>query len=149
MKTRILELFNKADNDAKECIVLVCESFPNYVNAVAKEFAEIKLRSTLLSGEEARELRMEYDKSRHIAHESAITSCNVLNRLCAEYGLSPIFSEATLNDRYKVAEVCKTFVDQMWMENSYRNESFDDFIAEVSASRIKFLNVEGVFADAK
>lgn len=148
MKTQILKLFKKADEDTRECIIFVCESFPNYVNAVVKEFTEVTLRSSTLSGEDARELRMQYDRSRRIAHEAAISACNILNRLCKEFEIPPIFSESTLDDRNKVAEVCKTFVDQMWMENSYRNESFDDFIAEVSVSKLKFLNIEGVFANA-
>lgn len=153
MLKEILVLFNKAEDEDKEFIIDFCDSFSDYVNVLTKEFTRVKLRSFMLSGEERSELIAKYDRERRIIHESAFSSCNALNRLCKMYDLPLIFSQEEFipkvaEDREKVSDICKQFVDEAYMANSYRNVSFDDFIEEVASLNINFPDSKGVIACA-
>jgi len=50
-----------------------------------------------------------YDSKRHTAHENAISSASMLNRLASEYGLDPVYT-GDISQRHQVADFCLEFV---------------------------------------
>ena len=52
-----------------------------------------------------RDMVGEYDAIRHNAHEDAITSAAVLNRLADRQGIAPLYT-GDITDRHQVADFC-------------------------------------------
>ena len=57
-----------------------------------------------MEGDELRQRLQQLDLQRRIYHDSAISSCSQINKLCEIYGVDPI-CPAT-NDRYVIADYC-------------------------------------------
>ena len=58
-----------------------------------------------------------YDCKRHTAHENAILSAKVLNRIAEAYGSGDVF-KGNPNDRHQVAEFCLELVS--WLFSNRR-----------------------------
>lgn len=56
---------------------------------------------------------MELDRRRHSAHEAAISSCAVLNRVADKIGARHLYT-GSLENRYEVAEFCMAIVSEMF-----------------------------------
>ena len=87
------------------------ESFITYVKTVArmeKEIPLIRIRS--LSQEELIEGIQQLDTRRRRAHNSAIASVSILNRICKLYGIEELY-EGNLDDRQEVAQFAKDIVN--------------------------------------
>ena len=65
-----------------------------------------------------REMIGDYDASRHIAHEKAISSASMLNRLAAIYGSEPVY-QGSRTERHQVAAFCLELVSFLF-ENRRR-----------------------------
>ncbi len=57
------------------------------------------------SAESVRNMISDYDAARHNAHENAITSAALLNRLAAQKGIAPVFTGDPA-DRHQAADFC-------------------------------------------
>ena len=128
LKEKINNLLNavKDDLDAAEFIDSSLNRFRDYVNSVVTMEYRMGIATAVKEGEELREIIQTLDRSRHIAHESAISACSQLNRLSERVGLPPFF-DGDINDRYQVADFCKDFVDEMWFNGRYREKGKDLF----------------------
>ena len=93
--------FAKEDLEAVDDALTQCR---NYVNVVDTTEQQIMLASVRFEGEEYREMITQYDRQRRSAHEAAIGSANLLNRLSNLYGCAKIYNGG--KDRLEVADFC-------------------------------------------
>lgn len=88
-----------------------------YVEIVDTTEQQIKLAYVRFDGDDLREKVVNYDLQRRRAHESAIGSANMLNRLSNLYGCDKIYNGG--EDRLEVADFCLEVVVQIF-ENRRR-----------------------------
>lgn len=88
-----------------EALDMSVSAIRNYVEEVDNGEQAIAMAYFKLEGELYRETVSRYDAKRRIAHEAAISSCSMLNRLAKFYSLPNIFTGDT-EDRLQVADFC-------------------------------------------
>lgn len=93
--------FAKEDLDAVNDALTECR---NYVNTVDTTEQQIMLAQVRFEGDEYRNAIMRYDTQRRRAHESAIASAHMLNRIARLYGCQTIYKGG--EDRLEVADFC-------------------------------------------
>ena len=93
--------FAKDDLEAVDDALSQCRRYVEVVDATEQQIMFAQLR---FEGTEYREKIMQYDKTRKNAHESAIVSVNMLNRISANYNCQKIYSGSS--DRLEVADFC-------------------------------------------
>lgn len=71
------------------------ESAINYVRAVVTMEARVQILSFRLEPEEYRVAVEQLDQSRRLAHDSFITKLNVVNRICDQLGMEPLYDGPT------------------------------------------------------
>lgn len=106
------------DSDKDEAFNLLgrcLRSFPQYANAVINEQITTPIIHSRYDGEELRNRIAELDTVRRNAHESAIGSLNILNRISAKHGLEP-FAAIDTKDRHAVAEFVGQYVNELYNE---------------------------------
>lgn len=91
----------KDDLEAMDDALSQCR---NYVNVVDTTEQQIMLAGVRFEGDEFREMVTRYDTQRRRAHESAIASANMLNRISSLYGCQTIYKGG--EDRLEVADFC-------------------------------------------
>lgn len=96
-----LEVIRDAVGDCLNYVRTVCEG-ENLLNTLAEAD-----RATV----------GDYDSKRHNAHENAISSVSMLNRLAQRYGVSAVFL-GDIADRHQVADFCLEAVE--WLFNNRR-----------------------------
>ena len=96
----------KGDADVLSIIEDAMNSFSHYVNTVYSMEIHLQTLRFRLEGDAYRDAVMELDRRRHSAHEAAIASCAVINRVADRIG--------NLENRYEVAEFCMAIVDEMF-----------------------------------
>lgn len=101
--------FAKDDLDTIDDALTQCR---RYVEVVDTTEQQIKLAYVRFDGEDLREKVVNYDRQRRSAHESAISSANMLNRLSNLYGCEKIYSGG--EDRLEVADFCLEVVVQIF-----------------------------------
>lgn len=104
------------EGDSKEACEMFMSSLTpivDYVNIVARQTAESPTLRHRFEGQELRTYIMENDRERKIAHNCCIGGMNQVNRLCARYGISPMFDVDT-NDRYAVADMAGSYVNEIY-----------------------------------
>ena len=85
----------------KNCV----RAFFRYVDRVTEQQLESRMAAGILKGEALREHTLHFDGARRAAHEPAIVSARLLNRLAAAYGAGPVFlGDGT--DRFQVGDFC-------------------------------------------
>lgn len=89
--TRIIEFSSLCSSEDRELVEEMIHSAADYVKAVVTmETAAYNVLG--LEGSHFREVRESTDRSRTIAHDDFITRVNVVNKLCAIYGVPPLYT---------------------------------------------------------
>ena len=92
-----LEIIQGATEDCLKYVQTVCHG-ENYLNIV---------------DEASRDAIVEYDEKRHAAHEIAISSVTVLNRLASIRGIALVFT-GSIADRNQVADFCIELAESLF-----------------------------------
>lgn len=87
------------------------EACNDYVSKVDSMEQQMQLARFHLEGEEWRELVERLDRNRRVAHDAMMVDINVVNRLCAMFGIEPFFAPKDENDRLEYAAFAKEVVD--------------------------------------
>lgn len=103
------------DEDALEMIERSMNSFVLYVQAVYAMEVKIPILRFRCDATELGEAIMELDRSRRNAHEGAIASVKILNRICKMFDVAPLF-EGNTEDRLAIAEFCSETVAAFFRE---------------------------------
>ena len=91
------------------------EHFLDYVHEVGISEIGILLASATLSGTEQRERVTELDHGRTTAHNAAIASAGMINRMAQAYGVGPVY-EGDLTQRRQVAQLCIEFTNRVFAD---------------------------------
>lgn len=128
-KNKFVALVDAYRNDemALELIENNMDSLNAYVTAVYAMEVQLQTLRFRLEGEEYRDAVMTIDRRRRNAHEAAIASCSVLNRIAAMEGVAPIY-DGDLNDRYQVADFCIAIVEELFKGRT--KCTIDELLAE-------------------
>lgn len=108
------------DEFAKDDLEIIDDALTQcrrYVDVVDTTEQQIKLAYVRFDGDDLRDKVMNYDRQRRSAHEAAISSANVLNRLSGMYGCKKIYNGG--EDRLEVADFCLEVVVELF-ENRIR-----------------------------
>ena len=103
----------KGDADVLSIIEDAMNSFSHYVNTVYSMEIHLQTLRFRLEGDAYRDAVMELDRRRHSAHEAAIASCAVINRVADRIRARHLYT-GNLENRYEVAEFCMAIVDEMF-----------------------------------
>lgn len=103
----------KLDDMSCSFLTKAFTAFPDYANVVVRQQTMIPIWNARFDGQELRERVSEIDRQRHNAHEAAIASVNILNRMCQKNGLEPFF-EGNIADRYEVADFVGDYVNEVY-----------------------------------
>ncbi len=126
MKDKIKDLINaintKETDNPQEMFEFVwerLEKFTNYFNAVYKDVVKSTINRELLvagriSQEEFQDRITNSDFERRTCHNSAISACAQLNRLCDAYEIEKFCPET--DDRHIIADFIGTFVYNIYQE---------------------------------
>lgn len=101
--------FAKEDLDTIDDALTQCRRYVEVVDATEQQ---IKLAYVRFDGDDLREKVVNYDRQRRAAHEAAIGSANMLNRLSNLYGCEKIYNGG--EDRLEVADFCLEVVVQIF-----------------------------------
>lgn len=118
-------LFDGDRDEALDTIANALESFPNYANSVIHMQVMMPLWQARCEGQEFRDRVQDADQSRRAAHEGAIASLSMLNRICVKQGLEP-FAQVDTKDRYAVADFVGQYVSEVYASGQHR--SMDDLV---------------------
>ncbi|MBO5435431.1 DUF3232 domain-containing protein [bacterium] len=119
------EMFDGDKDEAFEFVESSLSAFPAYANTVIMEQIKLPMIRARYDGQEYRDAVTQLDRDRHYAHESAITSVNMLNRLCTNLEIEP-FANIDTSDRHAVAELVGQFVNEVY--NQGIGNTFDDAV---------------------
>lgn len=100
-------------DDAYDTIGHCMESFINYQNSVIHMSIMQPIIYAKYDGQEIRDRVQDMDSRRRIAHESAISNANILNRICDMYDVDHIVNVDT-SDRHAVADFIGDFCNEMY-----------------------------------
>ena len=112
------ELVKAAVNDEdpdfiRQSITMCMQSFSAYVDVVYNMEVQIKIGATRYEGDDYRNFVMNLDAGRRAAHESAISHCSMLNKICKMLGVQEI-CDCDINDRYAVADFCMAITKEIF-----------------------------------
>lgn len=104
------------DGNQAEALTFVEErlaSLSNYVNVVTREQIMLPIWRDECDTADFQENAMKIDEQRRIVHNAAIDAVNVLNRMCAKYGLPP-FADVDTTDRRAVAKMIGDYASEVY-----------------------------------
>lgn len=133
IKKNYEELVNFFEDDdfILEMISDAMKSFPEYVNRVYSMETQMAIISVRYDGEERANRIASLDQKRRDAHEVAIGSCSMLNRLAEEAGVEKFCPET--DDRYVVGDFCALITCEFFaVGKNYR--SLDELIVNMKES---------------
>lgn len=107
------------------------KSFPEYVNRVYSMETQMAIISVRYDGEERANRIASLDQKRRDAHEIAIGSCGMLNRLAEEAGVEKFCPET--DDRYVIGDFCALITCEFFASGK-NYSSFDELIANMKES---------------
>lgn len=107
------KILNAADAETLELIKDQFSNFAQYSLRVCDYVTKGEIAKKTLGGDALREEMQNLDESRHNAHEAAISSLNMLNRLGSSYIGEP-FADVDTCDRYAVADFVGEFVQEVY-----------------------------------
>lgn len=114
-----------------EMIADAMKSFPEYVNRVYSMETQMAIISVRYDGEERANRIASLDQKRRDAHEVAIGSCKMLNRLAEEAGVEKFCPET--DDRYVVGDFCALITSEFFATGkNYR--SLDELVSNMKES---------------
>lgn len=88
-------------------------AFVNYANIVISEQYTMPITYARYEGEDLRQRVMQADRNRKNAHDIAIDSVNILNRMSKQLGIEP-FADIDTTDRHAVADTVGNFVNELY-----------------------------------
>lgn len=105
----------KMDDFYAEQLLDCIKNFYEYVAQVVLMEASGSVNQIVLAGEPKQigAERMRLDNNRTNAHEAAIASTKMLNRICEQFG-EPLFFEGDVGQRKQVAAFCLDVVDEFF-----------------------------------
>lgn len=105
----------KEDADIMELIQDSLISFLDYQNAIYKmEIYTQIYNSQNLETKNYQNMLLEFDKARSLAHNNLISKINILNRLCKESKIAPVYDGIVSENRpyrIKIADAILEFVN--------------------------------------
>ena len=119
------------DEFVLEMIADAMKSFPEYVNRVYSMETQMAIISVRYDGEERANRIASLDQKRRDAHEVAIGSCGMLNRLAEEAGVERFCPET--DDRYVIGDFCALITCEFFASGKNYN-SLDELIANMRES---------------
>lgn len=123
LKATNYEMFDGDKEDALDFIGDQFDAFTNYANIVIRESVMTPIWRDRYEGQDLRDKIQDIDRSRKIAHDSAISGINILNRLSNNMGLPP-FAEIDTKDRHQVANFVGQYINEVY--NKGIGNTFDD-----------------------
>lgn len=108
--------YSQWDGDAQQAgndIADFLSNFPEYANIVIREQIMYPIWQANDDQETFKDHVMNLDSLRKSAHDCAIDSVNILNRLMKRYNLPP-FSRVDTNDRQAVANFVAQFINETY-----------------------------------
>lgn len=127
-------MFDGNKDEALDFIGEQLNAFPNYANTVINQQILTPIIYAREEGENLRDKIQDLDNKRRLAHESAINSVNILNRLSKNLGLEP-FADIDTTDRYIVADFVGQYVSQIYQ--SGQGKTLDDVTLQKRESYTK------------
>lgn len=114
---KFVNLVNAASGDEEvlEVVERSMNSFMLYVQSVYAMEIRLPIIKFTKEGQDLCDAITELDRSRRHAHEGAIASCNVLNRICKAFNVEPLF-DGNSDDRLAVADFCMDTVTAFFKE---------------------------------
>ena len=106
------------DPDKDDIYELILDQTGNlirYVDAVYAQMTQLPIIRRRYEGQELRDRTAALDERRTAAHNSAIRSCETLNRICDVYGVGHLCMD-DLSDRRAVGDFIGAFVDEIFRE---------------------------------
>lgn len=119
------DMFDGDKDDALDFIANRLNAFPTYANIVINQQIMTPIIYQRYDGQELRDRIQSIDEHRKSAHDNAISSVNILNRLSNNLGLEP-FATVDTSDRYKVADFIGEYVSQVY--DMGQGKSLDDAV---------------------
>lgn len=116
-------------DDAFDFIGAQFDSFTNYANSVIHETIMMPIWRNRYEGQDLRDKIQDCDRSRRIAHDSAISGINILNRVSDKLGLPP-FADIDTTDRFQVADFVGAYMNEVY--NNGIGKTFDDAVNKSS-----------------
>lgn len=107
------------------------KSFPEYVNRVYSMETQMAIISVRYDGEERANRIASLDQKRRDAHEVAIGSCSMLNRLAEEAGVEKFCPET--DDRYVVGDFCALITSEFFATGK-NYSSLDELVSNMKES---------------
>lgn len=110
------ENYASFDGDKEEAFDFLgarLDAFPAYVNAVVRMETMMPIWRARYDTQEFQDSVQRIDTERKHAHDAAIASVNILNRMSKSLGLEP-FAEVDTNDRHAVAEMVGNYVNEVY-----------------------------------
>ena len=122
IKTNIKGLMTKIENQnnenkdlEREMLEDLASTCAEYICTVVNMENAINVAKIRLEPEEYRDYIETFDKRRSVTHNGLISGVKVLNRLANSHNLAQIFA-GDINNRIKVAEFAKQYVDELFNE---------------------------------
>lgn len=119
------ELFDGDKDEALDFVSDQLTAFPDYANVVIREQVMMPIWQNTCEGSEFRENVQRIDAQRRNAHDCAISSIDILNRVNSQLGLEP-FCDIDTNDRHAVADTVGKYVSELYGDGS--GKTFDDAV---------------------
>ncbi len=105
---------NAYANEDLETIEEGVEKMAEYVRKVISEGIGLPVAKYTQDRDKYLEYVEKYDDQRHTAHEGAILSVTLINRLAENHGLDPIFTQEQTKDRIAIADTCLAVTEQFF-----------------------------------
>lgn len=99
------EVKKSGDSDYIEILDDICQKCLDYMNSVEAHSKAIELIRFRYDADELKDRIREADLHRHIIHETAISNCNLLNRLADTFHIGKVFT-GNVENRFEVADFC-------------------------------------------
>lgn len=105
--------FGGNKDKALEFVGARLKAFPDYANIVVREQIMTPIWRVQYDGQDFRDRISDIDRQRRSAHDAAIMSVNILNRMCDKMGL-PAYADIDTNDRHAVADFVGQYVNEIY-----------------------------------
>lgn len=115
-------------------------SFANYVNVVYNQVTMTPIIYAKYEGEELQHKIETIDSRRRTAHEKAIVSCSLINKLCDYYGAEKICPDT--NDRNIIANFCAQVTTEFFLDGIGKDRDTIDKVVETMQRENKQIDLD-------
>lgn len=99
----------------------------NYVDSVYSMEYRIPILRARLDAVDFQDAVMDLDRGRRNAHEAAISSVKILNRVAGKAGLPPLY-DGDVENRYQVADFCMEVVKELFDDRLGVRHTVEDMV---------------------